>query len=157
MVKINGASRLSAIKMQIVLMQTDTTVGFSSQNREKLQEIKSRHASKPFIKLYESFALLKQEGLRVPNTQKNRIRRSKKTTFIVKNQSFRVAQTLLRSGVLRKLSWSYSSSANEAGKKFQREFCEANADIIIEDKNSLFEGKPSSLYKINAIKIKRLR
>lgn len=138
-------------------MQTDTTVGFSSQNREKLQEIKSRHTSKPFIKLYESFALLKQEGLRVPNTQKNRIRRSKKTTFIVKNQSFRVAQTLLHSAVLRKLSWSYSSSANEAGKKFQREFCEANADIIIEDKNSLFEGKPSTLYKINTIKIKRLR
>jgi tRNA A37 threonylcarbamoyladenosine synthetase subunit TsaC/SUA5/YrdC len=138
-------------------MQTDTTVGFSSQNEAKLAEIKSRQSTKPFIKLYQNFKTLLADGIRVPNSQKNRIRRSKKTTFIVKSQSFRVAPTQYDSNILRFLSWSYSTSANEAGKNFQRDFCEKNADIIIEDKNSLFEGRASTLYKVNAIKIKRLR
>lgn len=157
MVEINSTSRLSAIKSQIVLTQTDTTVGFSSQNEQKLAEIKSRQSTKPFIKLYQSFHALTQDGIRVPNIQKNRIRRSRKTTFILKNKSFRVAKIELHSSVLRLLTWHYSTSANEAGKNFQRDFCETNADIIIEDKNSLFEGIPSKLYKLNARKIKRLR
>ena len=157
MVKINGAPRLSAIKTQIVLTQTDTTVGFSSQNEQKLAEIKSRNSTKPFIKLFQNFRTFSQEGLRVPNAQKNRVRRSRKTTFIIKNQSFRVAQTDLQSAILRSLLWNYSTSANEAGKKFNRDFCETNADIIVEDKNSLFEGKASTIYKINTTKIKRLR
>ena len=157
MVTTNCTPRFSAIKTQIVLTQTDTTVGFSSQNEWRLKEIKTRQSTKPFIQLYQKNFLLKKEGIRIPNSQKNRVRRSKKTTFIVKNQSFRVAQMQLQSSILRSLLWSYSTSANESGKKFERSFCEKNADIIVEDKNSLFEGKPSTLYKINAKKIKRLR
>lgn len=157
MVKINSITRLSPIKTQIILTQTDTTVGFSSQNEEKLKEIKTRASTKPFIKLYQNFKALTDSGVRVPNKQKNRVRRSKKTTFIVKNQSFRVAQGNLHSTVLRALKWNYSTSANESGKSFCRNFCEEKADIIIEDKNSLFEGQASKLYKINEKKLKRLR
>jgi len=38
-----------------------------------------------------------------------------------------------------------------------RDFCEQKTDIIIEDKNGLFEGKASKLCKINNTTIKRLR
>jgi tRNA A37 threonylcarbamoyladenosine synthetase subunit TsaC/SUA5/YrdC len=157
MVEINGTSRLPTIKTQIILTQTDTTVGFSSQNEERLKEVKTRQSTKPFIKLYQDFKTLKKEKMRVPNSQKNRVRRSKKTTFIVKNLSFRVAQGKLESNILRGLKWNYSTSANESGKNFERNFCEEKADIIVEDKNSLYEGKASTLLKINAKKIKRLR
>jgi tRNA A37 threonylcarbamoyladenosine synthetase subunit TsaC/SUA5/YrdC len=85
------------------------------------------------------------------------LRRAKKTTFIVKNQAFRIASNPLNSALLRNLEWSYSTSANESGKKYERSFCEQKADIIVEDKCGLFEGEASKLYKINKTKIKRLR
>lgn len=156
MVKINGNSRLLSINAKVVLTQTDTTVGFLSQNETKLQTIKSRNSSKPFIKVYKSLKALKQDKKRVPNTKKNLLRRSKKTTFIVKNLAFRVAPYSLNSSLLG-AKWNYSTSANEAGKNFDRNFCEEKADIIVEDKNSLHEGVSSSLYKINNKKLKRLR
>lgn len=157
MVKINSSARFSAIESQVILTQTDTTVGFSSQNEKRLKRIKSRPQTKPFIKLYQDFKTLKADGIRLPNSQKKRVRRAKKTTFIVKGKSFRVAKTPLDSSVLRQLVWNYSSSANESGKSFERNFCEQKADIIVEDKNSLFESKASTLLKINNIKTKRLR
>ena len=82
---------------------------------------------------------------------------SKKTTFIVKNKAFRVAQSHLNSQLLRDLKWSYSTSANETNKKFSREFCEDKADIIIEDKNRLHESGSSTLLKINNSKKVRIR
>ena len=157
MVKFNSTARLPGIATKVILAQTDTTVGFLSQNSLKLSDIKSRPSSKPFIKVYKNFKALKQDKKRVPNAQKNRIRRLKKTTFIVKNFSFRVAEYSLHSSFLRQMKWSYSTSANESKKNFSRIFCEEKADIIIEDKNRLFEGKASALYKINNKKIKRLR
>lgn len=157
MVKLNSPTRFSALKLQTLLVQTDTTVGFSSQNEERLKEIKSRPQTKPFIKLYQNFKTLKADGIRVPGNQKKRVRRAKKTTFIVKECSFRVAPTQLHSSLLRELLWCYSTSANESGKSFERCFCEEKADIIIEDKNMLFEGKASTLLKISNTKTKRLR
>ena len=155
--QVNGNSRLLSIETQVVLTQTDTTVGFLSQNETKLQKIKSRDHSKPFILVYKSFASFLQNKKRIPNSQKNRVRRSKKTTFIVKNSAFRIANDQLGSSVLRAINWNFSTSANESGKNFDRDFCEQKADIIIENKHSLREGISSSLYKINSIKIKRLR
>ncbi|QSZ43068.1 hypothetical protein GJV85_04785 [Sulfurimonas aquatica] len=143
--------------MNVILIQTDTTVGFLSEDEKKLYEIKSRETTKPFIKVYKSFSALKQNSIRVPSPLKSKVRRSKKTTFIVKNRAFRVAQDTLNSSVLRKIAWNNSSSANESGKAYERNFCEEKADIIIEDKKGLYEGKPSNLYKINLKKIKRLR
>ena len=157
MVKFNSTSRLPVIDTKIILAQTDTTVGFLSQDALKLSGIKSRQPSKPFIKVYKNFKSLKLDKKRVPNTQKNRVRRLKKTTFIVKNFSFRVSKDSLHSSFLRQLQWNYSTSANESTKSFSRIFCEEKTDIIIEDKNRLFEGEASKLYKINNKKIKRLR
>jgi len=157
MVKINSSSRFSNITPKIILTQTDTTVGFLSQNATMLREIKSRKSNKAFIKVYSNFKTLKSEKIRIPNSKKNLLRRSKKTTFIIKNQAIRVAKYELHSEVLRKLKWTYSTSANESGKNFHRDFCEEKADIIIEDENGLFEGQASKLYKINNTTIKRLR
>ena len=157
MVKINSNSRLLSIKTKIVLTQTDTTVGFLSQNESKLQTIKDRNSSKPFIKVYKNFKALSHDKKRVPNSKKSLLRRARKTTFIVKELAFRVSDDSLNSSLLREAKWNYSTSANEAGKNFKRDFCEEKTDIIIEDKNSLFEGSSSSLYRINSKKIKRLR
>ena len=143
--------------MNTILTQTDTTVGFLSGDSLKLQEIKSRDSSKPFIKVYSSLKAFKEDSNRVPSSQKSRIRRSKKTTFIIKNRAFRIASSSLNSSFLRANEWNYSTSANESDKNFNREFCESKADIIIEDKNSLYEGEASSLYRINSKRMERLR
>lgn len=157
MVKLDSASRFSLIKESLFLAQTDTTVGFLSQNRRRLQRVKSRPNSKPFIKVYNSLQAYKEDKGRIPNTQKSRLRRSKKTTFIVKNIAFRIAPTQQHSSLLRALPWFYSTSANESGKSYQRAFCVEKADIIIEDRDSLYEGNASKLLKINSKSIKRLR
>ena len=154
---INSDTRFSTKIVDTILAQTDTTVGFLSQDSLKLQVIKSRLSSKPFIKVYSNLKAFKEEGNRVPSSTKSRIRRSKKTTYIIKNRAFRIAQSSLNSSVLRANRWNYSTSANESGKNFNREFCESKADIIIEDKNSLYEGKASSLYRINSKKMEKLR
>ncbi len=143
--------------MSVILTQTDTTVGFLSQNATRLYEIKSRKKSKPFIKVFSNFETFLACGNRVPQNQKNRIRRSKKTTFIVKNRAFRVAKSLLGSTILRNSPWHFSTSANESNKEFDREFCENQADIIIEDTHRLHENSSSTLIKINNLKRKKIR
>ena len=151
-----STSRLPSISLEVILAQTDTTVGFLSQNKTRLNEIKSRPQSKQFITIYDSFKTLVKEK-RVPQSKKNFIRRSKKTTFIVKNKAFRVVKSKLDSAYIKQYSWGYSTSANKSNEDFDRSFCEDKADIIIEDKESLFQGKASKLYKINNFKVKRLR
>ncbi len=157
MVSSNSSTRFSRIKKSIILTQTDTTVGFLSQDAQKLREIKTRQSSKPFIQVFHNFKTLQHLNIRIPHKRKKMLRRAKKSTFIVKNQAFRIASYPLHSEILRNLEWSYSTSANQSGKNFERIFCEQKADIIIEDKNGLYEGRASKLYKINNTKIKRLR
>ncbi|MDH4943499.1 Sua5/YciO/YrdC/YwlC family protein [Sulfurimonas sp. C5] len=157
MVKSNSTTRLFSINEQVILTQTDTTVGFVSQNANALADIKTRPNSKPFIKVYNSLKSLQDAHKRVPKTQKRLLRRANKSTFIVKNEAFRIAAYPLHSNILRNLNWVYSTSANESGKNFDREFCQSKTDIIIEDLNDLEEKTASKLFKINNKKIKRLR
>ena len=141
----------------MILAQTDTTVGFLSQDAQKLYEIKSRELSKQFIKVYENFKAFIDDSNRVPLSQRGFVRRSKKTTFISKNQAFRVANLKYNSQPLRDISWYYSTSANESDKNFNRNFCEEKTDIIIEDKFGLIEKNSSALIKINNLKRRKLR
>lgn len=157
MVKCSSTARFSSLEVSVILAQTDTTVGFASQNEKQLYKIKSRKNTKPFLKVYSSFKEFLASKNRIPQKQKNYVRRSKKTTFIVKNRAFRVAKSSLNSSILRNSSWHFSTSANEANKRFEREFCENKADIIIEDKNGLYENSSSSLIKINNSKRKKIR
>ncbi|MCK9473834.1 Sua5/YciO/YrdC/YwlC family protein [Sulfurimonas sp.] len=143
--------------MPVILTQTDTTVGFLSQDAQKLYEIKSRPQTKPFIKVYKDFKSFLEDGNRVEKKRKNLVRRSKKTTFILNNFSFRVAKIALDSQILRETPWFYSTSANKSAESFNRDFCESKADIIVENWNSLSEKDASSLIKINSLKRKKLR
>ena len=152
MVRCKSTSRLSSI----ILTQTDTTVGFLSLDADALYEIKERSTKKQFIKVYTNFKAL-LSTCRVPNNQKNIIRRAKKTTFIVKNNAFRIAENRLNSQVLRNSTCRYSTSANKSNEKFSREFCEDKADIIIENIDGLKENSSSKLIKLNNKKRKRLR
>ena len=155
--RISSNTRLSRLSVKVILTQTDTTVGFLSQDAKKLLEIKKRKPTKAFIKVYTDFKTLLTSEHRVPNKFKNTIRRSKKSTFVVKNRAFRVAKNPLDSQVLRSNFWNYSTSANESGKNFDSNFCMKKADIIIENKNGLSESSSSSLYVINHTKRIKIR
>ena len=157
MVFLKSATRFFSLEMSVILAQTDTTVGFLSQDAKKLYEIKSRSSLKPFIKVYKDFKSFTTEGKRVAVGRKNLVRRSKKTTFIINNFSFRVAPFLLDSQIFRNNSWFYSTSANRSGDKFDRDFCISKADIIVENIDGLREAEPSVLMKINRVKRRRLR
>ncbi len=157
MVRCTSTPRFSSLTVSIILAQTDTTVGFLSQDSNKLYEIKSRKTSKPFIKVYSDFKSFLSYGNRIPPNMRNLVRRSKKTTFIVKKSSFRVAPSSLNSQILRNHTWYFSTSANENGKKFDRDFCITKADIIVEDKYGLQENSSSSLIKINNAKRRKIR
>ena len=141
----------------VILTQSDTTVGFISQDKQELTEIKERVSSKPFIKVYKDFKTFLTCKHRIPNRFKNLVRRSKKTTFIVQNRAFRISTCRGDSQILRDMKWHYSTSANEIGKNFNYEFCEEKTDIICETKDGLRENRSSSLYRINNSKKVRLR
>ncbi len=141
----------------VILAQTDTTVGFLSQDDKKLSEIKERPSHKPFIQSFDSLETYAKMGGRVPNRHKNRLRRSRSTTYVVNNKAVRIVRDGLHHQLLSKYGWLYSTSANEKGKNFVRSFAQEQADLVVEDERGLFEGAASKIYKLNSKKIRRLR
>lgn len=148
-----GYPRLSE---SVILAQTDTTVGFLSQDGAKLASIKQREPTKPFLKNFFSLHELKK-NIRIPQKRKKEVRRAKKTTFVVKNQAFRVASFPVSSAVFRSLQWCYSTSANRSSERYDAKYANEKADIIIKNALGLYEGKPSKILKINDVKKVRLR
>jgi len=141
---------------KIYLAQTDTTVGFLSQNKEKLNIIKGRNLNQKILKEVDSLKTLK-EFVRVPNRFKKQVRNAKKTTFIYKNgESFRVVKDEKHLEFLKKFKWMYSTSANITGCKFDEKWAREVANIIVED-GGFFEGEASKIYKISRERIKRIR
>ena len=142
---------------KIYLTQTDTTVGFLSQNKEKLNYIKNRSLNQPILREVDSLETLKS-FVRVPKIHKNRVRRSKKTTFIFPNgESFRVVRDSRHLEFLKKFKWMYSTSANLHGKNFNEKWAREAADVIVEDKRGFVEGKASNIYKLSKSKITKVR
>ncbi len=141
----------------LFLVQTETTVGFLSQDSEKLATSKQRNKKQPFIKCVDSLKTL-QEFTRVPKKFKNRVRRSNRTTFIYPNgEALRVVKDEEHLKFLKKLRWAYSSSANLTKKTFDEKYAKQKADIIVEDSRGFFESKPSKMIKINRQKARKLR
>lgn len=138
---------------EIFLTQGDTTVGFLSQDYDKLAVTKKRDENKKFLRVVDSFETLKN-FVRVPNNFKRVVRYSKKTTYIYKIDAFRVIQN---DDLLHKFKWFYSTSANESGKRFDFGFAKSKCDIMILDNFELQEKKASKLIKLNRIKMRRLR
>ncbi len=141
----------------IYLTQTDTTVGFLSQNPLFLAKAKKRDSSQPFLICVDSFDKLKKIT-RAPKKFKKMIRRSKKSTFIYPDKkAVRVVGDKTHSRFLKKFDFLYSSSANENRCSFNLEYALAHSDIIVEDKNGFYENDASSIYKIGKSKISKLR
>ena len=140
---------------KIILTQTDTTIGFVSQNANRLSEIKKRTPDKHYIKAIDSLSSLKSLA-RVPNRYKNMIRRAKKSTFILPSgDSYRVIRDTHHLLILKRFGWVYTSSANLSGKEYDEKFAKKSADVIVTP--LLPNQKPSTIYKINNKTIKRIR
>ena len=141
----------------LFLAQSDTTVGFLSQDSKKITKVKKRDLKKNFLITVDSLESLK-EFVRVPKKFKKAVRGADKTTFIYSStKAFRVVRDEFHLNFLKKLKWSFSSSANLTGQKYDEEFAKSSCGIVVEDSRGLYEGRSSKLYKIGRKKIVRLR
>jgi len=142
---------------RVFLVQTDTTVGLLSQNHQASAQIKERSEKKPFVTVTSSLKILKTLA-RVPVKHKNLVRRSKKSTFVYSNnRAIRVVKDKNHAQFIKPFSWFYSTSANEKGLSFHKEFAFMKSDIIVENNQGLFEGESSSIYRLYKEKLERLR
>lgn len=137
-------------------MQTDTTVGFASRDAAALAKCKSRPPAKPFLKTFVSLAEYKKGG-RIPQRFKQELRRAKKTTYIVKNQAFRIVPKGPYHELLAPYGWLYSTSANASGQRYDPAFAHASAAVIIEDARGLYEDAPSRINLLNRKLKRRIR
>jgi tRNA A37 threonylcarbamoyladenosine synthetase subunit TsaC/SUA5/YrdC len=142
--------------MLVILSQTDTTVGFLSQNADALIALKGRDNSKPFLKAVASFKKL-QHLQRVPLKYRSLVRHARKTTFILQGNAYRVINNHPHANLIKRYGWLYSTSANESTKQYDENFCRNGAEIIIEDANGFFSSNPSALIKLTHSKYKKLR
>ncbi len=142
----------------VYLVQTDTTVGFSSSNDEKLSVVKQRPKSKKILHTVDSFKTLK-EHTRIPKKFRKIVRKSKKTTFIYPNEkSFRVIPKEDKFySFISKFSTLYSTSANLTSKSFELDFALKSCDIIVYTKDEFSEKSSSSIYLLKKNKMNKIR
>jgi tRNA A37 threonylcarbamoyladenosine synthetase subunit TsaC/SUA5/YrdC len=142
----------------VYLVQTDTTVGFLSSESLKLSSLKKRNPNQKILQVTDSFDSLKKY-IRVPNKFKNKVRRSTQTTFIYPNgSSFRVVtQSSSHNLFVKKFTKLFSTSANETGKCFDKNYACNNVDVIVYNSEGFTEKNASSIIKINNKKQKRIR
>ncbi len=143
---------------KVYLVQTDTTVGFSSSSDEKLTSIKQRPNSQKMLQTVDSFKTL-NSFTRVPKEHRKKVRHSKKTTFIYPNgNSYRVIfQDSNFYNFIKKFKSLYSTSANLTGKNFDEIFAKEKSDVIVYTKDNFNETTASTIYKLSKIKKKKIR
>lgn len=142
--------------MPIILTQTDTTVGFLSQDSATLAQLKGRKEGKPFLKVFASLALL-QSRVRVPLKHRSWVRHARHTTFVIKNQALRYVSDSTHSRLIQHYGWLYSTSANESGCEYDRDFCLSHSDLIIEDSRGFVPSSPSKIFQLTSTRFKKLR
>ncbi|SFV54705.1 TsaC protein (YrdC domain) required for threonylcarbamoyladenosine t(6)A37 modification in tRNA [hydrothermal vent metagenome] len=143
------------MKTKVFLTQTDTSIGFVSQDAQKLDAIKQRPPHKHYIKAVNSLETLKS-FTRVPSQHKNKVRRASKSTFILPNGlSYRVIRESHHLLLLNRLKWAYTTSANLSGKKYDESFAREVADVVIQPLTH--NAQASKLYKLGNNFIQRLR
>ena len=142
----------------IYLVQTDTTVGFSSSSDEKLSSLKQRPITKKILNTVDSFSTL-NKNTRIPKNFRKKVRNSKKTTFIYPNgMSFRVVEKSSKFyDFIHKFGVLYSTSANKTGKNFDKNFAIRNTEVILEDNRGFYETKASTIIKLAKKSYKKLR
>jgi len=142
----------------IYLTQTDTTVGFLSNDDKKLSGAKQRDNKQKILQVVSNYKSL-NNLVRVPKKHKKFIRRAKTTTIIYPNKlAFRVVNSnSSHQKFLQKFNVMYSTSANKTKNTFNENYAINNSDIIVYTKENFVEKKASSIYKINKQKIKKIR
>ena len=154
---MNQSLSKTTLQNKLWLVQTDTTVGFLSQDSEYLAKVKGRPNDKPFLQVTDSFKTLKRFS-RIPKAHAKRVRRSRKTTFVYSNsKAIRVVKDVNHARFLKPFKWFYSTSANESSLTYEKNFAFEKSDIIVEDNSGLYEGEASRIYRLYNTKIKRLR
>ncbi len=144
-----------ALRSYVFLTQTDTTIGFVSQNEAKLTQIKQRPPHKYYIKALTSLKTL-QSFTRVPAAHKNRLRRANRTTFIMPDgHSYRLVRNSYHTLLLNRLQWAYTTSANLSGKPYDEAYAKASADVIVAPLGEAH--KPSAILKLGRTTMKRIR
>ncbi len=146
---------ITTLKNLVFLTQTDTTIGFVSQNADRLTSIKQRPPHKHYIKAVNSLQTLKT-FTRVPSSHKNRVRRANKTTFIMPNtHSYRVIREQHHLLLLNRLKWAYTTSANLSNFSYDKKFAKEAADVIIYPLQE--KQQASNIYKLGNYALKRIR
>ena len=144
------------MQTNLYLTQTDTTIGYVSQDPKKIDKAKKRKPNKHYIQVVNSLKTL-QEFSRVPNKYKNQVRRAKRTTFIMPNgMSFRVVKETEHNLLLDRLKWVYSSSANLSGAEYDETYARDNAEVILSFPKAK-NGKASTIYKLSQSNKKLIR
>ncbi len=144
------------MNFNLYLTQTDTTIGFVSQNPSAIDKAKKRKPNKHYIKVVNSLERLKT-FTRVPNAHKNAVRRAKRTTFIMPNGlSFRVVKDTEHNLLLDRLGWVYSSSANLSGAEYDEGYARKNAEVIVSFPK-VKNGQASKIYKLSQTNIRSIR
>ena len=140
----------------LYLTQTDTTIGFVSQDTSKIDKAKKRLPNKHYICVVNSLKTL-QTFTRIPTKYKNRIRRSKQTTFIMPNGlSFRVARESRHNLLLDRVKWLYSSSANLSGAVYNEAYAKEMTEVIVGFPNQT-QGEASKVYRLSHTNLKVIR
>jgi len=140
---------------QVFLTQTDTIIGFVSQDADKLTAIKQRPPHKHYIKAVNSLQTL-QTFTRVPTLHKNRVRRTKRTTFVMPNRfSYRVVKDTHHLHLLNRLKWAYTTSANLSSESYDETFAKQSADVIILPLKETHQS--SNILKLGKHTLKRIR
>lgn len=121
-----------------------------------LAHCKDRSGNKPFLKTFASLSEYKRTG-RIPSRFKREVRRSSKTTYIVKGQAFRIVSDGHYHRFLKPYGWLYSTSANASGEHFDPAFALKRASVAVEDNRGLFEDVPSNIYRLNPLNKRRIR
>ena len=143
------------LKDVVFLTQTDTTIGFVSQNAERLTGTKQRAPHKHYIRAVNSLRTL-HRLTRVPSKYKNRVRRQKKTTFIFPNGlSYRIIRDPHHLLLLNRLTWAYTSSANVSNAPYDEAYAKRVADVIITPLRETTQA--SHIYKLGNKVLKKVR
>jgi len=144
------------MKINLYLTQTDTTIGFVSQDSQKIDQAKNRLPNKHYIRVVNSLETLKT-FTRIPQKHKKRVRRAKQTTFIFpQGESFRVVKDTKHNLLLDRVKWLYSSSANLSGAEYDELYSKDNAEVIIVFSTNR-KGSASKIYLLGQKRMRLIR
>jgi tRNA A37 threonylcarbamoyladenosine synthetase subunit TsaC/SUA5/YrdC len=140
----------------LYLTATDTTIGFVTQDAARLDAVKGRPPHKHYIRAVDSLATL-QRHTRVPPRHRNRLRRARRTTFILPDgRSWRVIHEPRHQQLISEMGgWAYTTSANRSGEPYDEAWARSVADRVIEPLEA--QAAPSTILRINHRTLKKLR